>query len=72
MLDFHIFSKSSETSTILFLQVIVKIWDPKQERVVNIPDENEVCFPSIRLFSNMMAVREMSKVQVLLIMNPKS
>ena len=22
-----------------FLQVIVKIWDPKQERVVNIPDE---------------------------------
>lgn len=28
------------------LQVIVKIWDPKQERVVNIPDENEVCLPS--------------------------
>lgn len=23
-------------------EVIVKIWDPKQERVVNIPDENEV------------------------------
>ena len=22
----------------------MKLWDPKQERVVNLPDEDEVCF----------------------------